>query len=636
MIVTLLRRDSAIRTLSGRALAVTLFSAMFLLNVMILQATHARAEFEAADGALFVLPSQPGTAAFAIHLTIAWAILIVFFLLSRIQQRVGPLDLSLPIPARVLWRTHIIGQILAGAILLAMVGILVGLANWGLSVSRIHARFLEWPAAVTHIAHLLAGLSLVTALVSSFHLELSRLPITRRVMLALAGAFLGTLAIMLVLSPGGPATASVTLILAAFVARRAQARLPDSFVMAPLDTVADAAVAPSPLPGMTRPATIEDTAKTTHAWRDAPSSPWSEGLLLVRTIWRSLYGHVLGFLLLGIVMLYAFFLGGGALSIGEESADTGAVWIPITWYLLLAFQSKFMKKLYLLDALPISRRALFAAFALPGILALVAGYGGGRAVLSHRLASSPAIVMNTDEGFPELRVTLEFFRVAWDGTPPPVTSPWGETHEAKTIPIVGSGGPVLYKPYTTPEGSSARFIALQLSRAIHDIYGRSLSVDQVYERYLVNGSEPVSMRADGVPLTEDLERWSPHTAGQTFPVIMVLVLVPWLLMLAAIMRIYRGGISLTRQKILVISVMGAALIIQTGIIGAAVLDRLDLHTVTAVIKSTGHQLALALPGGTITLWILAAIPILAAYRLAEWRFHRVEAMPQKKGCWSWT
>jgi hypothetical protein len=630
MIATLVRRDPALRTLTTRATAVILVGAGLLLNTMLLLATRAR-EAAGVKDTLFALPSEPGTTVFAIQLAMAWLLLTAFLLLARVLQRCGPFELALPIPTRVVWRSRLIGQVLGGTILLALLGVVVALANWGMAASSLQTTFIGWPAATTHVAHLIAGLCLASVLVGSFDLDLSRLPGNRRILVALAGALLGTLAIMITLSRFGPASALLTLALALLLARRTESRLPASFVVAPRITATRGDAAPG------RAASSSAAPTPPAVWNDAPSSPWSARLLVARVVWRGLYGHTLGYLMLGIIALYAYFLAGGAMTLGDEANDTGAVWIPLMWYLLLAFLAKFMKKLYVVDALPISRRTLFAALTLPGLAALLVGYGTAKTVLERQRPVEPPVSLSMEEGHPDLRTSLEYFRIDWDGAPPPLTSPWGENHEAKTVPFFRNSGGVLYKPYTTPPGSSPEFVALQLSRALDDIYGRGLTADQVRERYLVvDSTGGPALRAEGIPLTEDLARWRPQRRGRVFPVLFALTAVPWLLMVAGLMRAYRAGLSATRQKIMVLAVMGVALMAETGLLLLGVIDLLDLWTYSCVIKSLGYQLSADLPGGVVTAWILSALLVLGVYRFAESRFKKVEAMPEVKGSCLWS
>jgi len=186
-------------------------------------------------------------------------------------------------------------------------------------------------------------------------------------------------------------------------------------------------------------------------------------------------------------------------------------YVILTAYMLFSYIWAPMSQLYLIDALPIRRRHLFALITLPSFVALLLGYGAGRVGFSFVDSGRPLIAYDRTEWprlcppnratHPLLRVPGEFCRIAWDGRPPDITAPWGESHAALNFPVFKGSRAVVYSPFHTPEGCSQDFAAWQIGRAVEAVYGKSLPLGEVKERYLAGG---------GIDMRQDHAEWRPQ------------------------------------------------------------------------------------------------------------------------------
>jgi hypothetical protein len=266
---------------------------------------------------------------------------------------------------------------------------------------------------------------------------------------------------------------------------------------------------------------------------------------------------------------------------------------------------------------------------LPSALVFAASFGAG-AWLGARTAKSTDYVnfqQQGDDGPWSVTVPLRVYRVAWDGRPPAVTSPWGESRAAESIPIVRGGRAVIWNPFSAPEGSSARFVALQISRAVEAVYGASITPEEVealWVETLPDGR--VVGRNPSLQLRAGRPGLAPRS-GPVPPVIFSLVLAPWFLLLAILHSAYRPGIASWIRHLAFWGVVGL-FVVTMFVAGGAIVARLARPwIVRALVEipswAIGHSAI-----GTAAVWGCCALLVLGSYLLAERWFARMEIPPK--------
>ncbi len=255
---------------------------------------------------------------------------------------------------------------------------------------------------------------------------------------------------------------------------------------------------------------------------DQPASRWQ----VYRTLFNVLHTappwkQFTPWMVYGFGAVMGFILGGG-IDRWEEVASLRFLYLPFGSYMLFAGIGILTYNLYRLDSLPVSRRTILAVLMLPGLIAFSAGYATGSWARSTASDPSPMVdfkVLQTrvevdlhegaNAGPRELEtmvwveVDSSFMGATLTGEPPTLTSPWGESHEAWSEELFKGTSALLYNPYNTSEETSADFEALMLSRAIEDIYGQSISPDELRDRYFV-------VEHDQVVGLERQDPWTPE------------------------------------------------------------------------------------------------------------------------------
>jgi hypothetical protein len=128
-------------------------------------------------------------------------------------------------------------------------------------------------------------------------------------------------------------------------------------------------------------------------------------------------------------------------------------------------------------------------------------------------------------------------------------------------------------------------------------------------------------------IAADHPELAPRWQGQWFPLVMVFVFGPWLLLLALYLSTFRAGFTTGRQRATQIGIMVTSMALYMS---APVLDFAgiaDIREITGCFKILARHLAGSLPGGVVTFWILAAAVVWAAYQVAMRRFEGIEFPP---------
>jgi hypothetical protein len=378
-------------------------------------------------------------------------------------------------------------------------------------------------------------------------------------------------------------------------------------------------------------------------WQKAAAGRYDGGIGFAWFLMRLLYGklalksyaYIVFYpllILLGIVL-------SGFMSVWKDLELPQLTWLFLTAYLLLSFLPAQMVPLQFVSLLPISFRRIFAYLMLPGILAFALGYGigsvGKAGVQSSRLMvrfqkERTSLLPTYASRFPQVRVPAQYFEIAWDGRAPDNASPWGESHPAHLDPLYAGSRIAVYAPFSTPKDCTPPFAALQISRAIKAVYGRSLSYQQVLDRYLeVTDNVAVALKDGGAPLLLDYPRLAPVAEIPLFPVIMLIVGGTWLLMAALYFRACRATVTDAGRRAVYFGVLAVVLLINVAPVATTITGFVRLEVGETFLRVLIRYAVNALPGGAPTLWLICALPLLGTYWLARSQFQRIELVPSR-------
>ncbi len=591
-------------------------------------------------------------------LAIFWLAVAIYLLLGKPAVRAHPLDLTLPIPTRELWRRHWLGTLLGALLVLAAVLAMLAVHVWLLArLGRGTA--LELPILAL-VGPLLAATVLATALIDGIEPGLWK-PRTAphywpRTLVRLAAVL-----VLLLASSRWPLFAvSVCIALSIVVVQRQRKRLPAAYRLVPtraLDTRTGDARSPAA------------NAAALVAARTRPVSRWQVWHLVFSVLhttppWK----RFAPWLLYVFVALMGFLLSGGP-NRWIDAAELRFLYLPFGSYMLLAGFGLLTYHLFRLDPLPIPRRTLFAASTVPGLVIFCLGYGAGLLTVVTDPHASPSVTFRylaprvktpvrsaSDEELVDhhamvwVEVDPGFMGVALSGEVPTLTSPWGESHPAWSDQLL-RGLPIrVYSPYNTADEASADFEAWLASRAVETTFGRSLPYREIRDRYLVvdgdrvtglqgpqidteSGTAPGQERDLGRDLLTDHPDVEAPRSGPETPIYLVIALVPWLLLTAFIVRSFRASHSnryIRWMYWIALGLLMGVLLLQVllGVFGLFSLDA--ARTILAVsIQRLGTT-----PLLWASTWLLGLGLIAAAYRLALTAFERAEIPARPINC-SW-
>jgi hypothetical protein len=612
----LLRRDAAFRSLPA-------WIVVGAIAASALEGVRTLAVFAGAKGNVSASPES------FLLLVIFWLPLAAYLTFGRTNQRCSRFDLTMPVAARRLWWIHFAAVTSSGLVLLLAVAGVVRLRD-GL-IARLIDRTVVPESDLASLAlPLFAGVVLAVAVLQISAPTLYRIPTSKRyVLLSLLGSAL-LLGLLMVLVALPNVFALIPLAFAGVVGWRGSRLVPAGFTLIPRQSSAASDVSQSdptkrgagwaevtPLRhgGIARRLSVLATAFGVLSRGIAPGALWKVSTSLIQLPLLFVWGLIVA----------------GAIFGGE---DVWLFFVVITVYLLLAFLGGPMSQLHLLDPLPISRRHTFGLLVLPGFLAIAAGYGAGTLVTHPAPGAEPAIELTSGRSSlaphyrlesPMVRVPIESLAIARNGVPPMMEAPWGETHEPWSIPLARSSRAVLFSPYSTPEGSSPEFIALQLSRAMSDVYGATLSPDEVGQRFLVgDASGGVAWKKDAFTAWLAAEGLQPRRPGPLFPVLFTTIGVLWLITAWSYMRSFRATNSDLSRKWAFFGLLGVLLALHIGVTVAAMGTLMRPWVAVGVPRMLIRRLAEALPGGTSAVWVAGIVIFGIVYLLVRRRFERIE------------
>lgn len=596
--LTLLRRDEVFGSLGLWLVNAGLMtSALFALYFWLRLTTTA------------VSPLQP-------LLLVVWLSLAVYLLFGNVRTRGSHLDLTLPASTHRLWLAHVIAVTVSGTGLVAIAIATISLHGWLLRGSpEAMVSELELLALVVH---LVAGLVLAVVLIESKNLELHRVAFGVPDLLWRLLVVAAVATISLLLSALPLAFGLFPLGLACAVGFLTWKRLPPALSLFPsrpitpeLSRRRHEGAGADEWVGLDRAAV--GSRRTPHLFVIVHGVRWGAVTPWVTFPWVVLAGA----------------LAAGVLSIWAPLEDIRFWYIPLYIYMLFMSVPAVMEQLAHLDPWPISRRRLFAVMVLPALAAFLFGYGVGWLGLRSTDASRDLIEYRASPNDPHFYLYVPIGRneIAWDGEAPAITAPWGESHPAWTAPLFAGSTVHIYSRFHTPEGSSLRFVAWQISRAVKAIYGRRIPPAEIQERYLEVRGDIVALRGEKLPLLTDYPDLEPLSAGPLFLALTLLTVIPWLLVVALYAAAFRAGISDWVRKALWIGLLVAALGIIAGTLALAVAQVMEPWASRGLIEILIRKLGTT-SWGVALAWLVSVGCLLGAYRLAEGVFRRAE-LPAK-------
>ena len=566
-----------------------------------------------------------GVQVFMVHRTQAWTdvplliggwiLLAEYLAWSRVRHRCSRFDLALPLEARTLWTASLIGSSLAAllmlVVLLGLMALIFGLAGF---LEPVHV---PGVGDFMRLGAILAAAAVVgVAWRQTRKPELASLPTGIRASLEFYVVNLGLLAPLLWLRHRPGLLVPLLLAAAAALIVIARRRVVGGYVLAPATMSA---------PGKSVKKTESGAPRAARGLQ----ALWLHYQMIVRTAPK---GPALIVVFMPFMLLFGALLSGLLLHLIPDS-DLRFAYMPMTAYMCVTFAAPLTANLRAVDAWPISRRRVLALISLPALAVFSIGYLGGVIWIDRTPPVPPEIIFcDEDEGY-GLRVPTYMWRMSWDGEAPPAVSPTGESHPVETIPLIKGATPLLYKPYSTPMGSSRDFVAWQIRRAAGAMRGTRLSAEEIADRFLWTDTEGrVRLKTERLELFDGDWAILARGIGPFFPITLALTALLMYFGIAVYARAVRAGISRTRRQVQLWSVLGALLLLHLTPYGLTLVGLSRPWILERIMTDTMMTIARAVPGGHIGLWIAALLVAVIAFEAALRVFERSESPVQPEAC----
>ena len=527
---------------------------------------------------------------------VGWVGVATYLAFADVRTRCSHFEMSLPVRARDLWLRNIFTHLVGGLVVIgSTLGVIVAHFAFrsGLSVT---------PRDRLLMVALVLGVVLATMLLQIPKPSLAKIPSGSGHIVWTVLVLAGTPLLLALTSSWGLPGLALLVVLVVIVAVRLYVSVPAAYSMLPKDS---------------QP--VDHDATTTRVPTGDPSR-W----LLPMTIARCVSAGPKELLVIPIVFLVGVVLGGGLLAMGLGSErELRYLYLPMAIYMMFAVIGPRLASLHYLDALPIPRRSLIAMLVIPYLLLLAAGYGAGAYLAIETRAQLEYV--NFEEGEEGFHVTapLRVYKMSQSGTVPAAMSPWGESYQPDALRPLEWISTTVYSPYGSSPTNSARFVALQISRAAEEVYGLSISLETIEQRYLITREDgSVVPRGEGLTLRTDYPDIK-AAAGPMFPVLMTLVAAPWLLLVALLLRAYRPGVREWVRQTIVWGSLGVLMAFwvwtsMTTLFG--VMEPWAIRSVVEIVVIRVGQSSV----GIFVAWMVALALLITTYRIAHRQFLRME------------
>jgi hypothetical protein len=578
-----------------------------------------------------------------------WFLVAFYLLYGNVAGRSARFHLSLPLSSRQLWLSHVLSLVLGMSAIFAVALAFVGTRTALAGVQPLFGPFL--PGAFFKVGSVLV---LAIGLVQLLKPELHEIPMRVSMVVAMIAIGALDLIVLIVVSRVPPVVSIAPLAIGVGLLGFAYVSLPRSLSIASREPAREDADrdggrsswgaggrgpdrASLEVPGAAGTAAVTRAGEGTAgaalvtAGRDGAVprvALQARGRFLAhRTVVGLLMRHW-GVMLFGPWAIFLGFYLSGAWPDGMS----GPIYVAVAWACMNGPFVYGVTRLRAIDHLPVSRRIFFAYLMIPTFAVVAVGLAlgsfVGRGVFKEDWLWDRFLRI---EGRPERAVPYDFLEVAWDGVPPPVTSPWGEEHEPWRRSIFGESDVVLYRQYDTPPGASREFVAYQVKRALLAEYGPAFPAESIERRYVRAARDcGCTHWKDWYRLVNGYDR-SPADPGALLPLMVAFVGVPWFLFVRLALWASHGAVSKTRRILPAVALGAAVALLTVGIILlGATTDLVSGWMMTAFAWIMLRSAAEAVPGGTPILWLLAVTALGASYLLAQSQFLRSEA-PLRRG-----
>jgi len=591
MIAQLIRQDAAFRR-------IPIWAAVALVQVGV------------AAGVIAWTTVNGGDVGFRLLAALIWAAVALYLMFGDIGTRTNRFNLALPVAARQLWLSHFIAVGLAGVVVLAISAV-IAIGAMAAQRKLYGGGPLEVGQVVVLGGLLVAALFLAVAIVHAFRPHAQEVPLSLR---RLGWSFLAAvvpLGLALLLMPLGLIGVPVLLALAGVTFYALFRSIPEALSV----------------PSAQKPfaEADEDAAATPEQWSAAtPDTNLWMSLRTIHGVSTCAKKPFVMWVMIPFLILLALLISG----IDARPRSARFSYPLMIVYVVMVVTALSVARLGVIDWLPWSRRRTFALLTIPLFLALAVGYGAG-VILNDAgisvLGKSDVLCLeqNRHSGNYYLCVVSAASRISWSGSPPDVTTPWGETREPWNRPLIKGLPMRAYYPYSVHSGSTPEFAALQINRAVENLYGTTIPPDEIQSRYLREREDgSVAPAGEGLSLVADYGLRI-EGGGVYFPWMMAGMGAMWSLLMAGYMSWLRSGVSQRKRKFLVWVFIAVPMLFW---ILDMFLEAFELSTVMA--RNTFFiefaRWAGSTPAATVAVWVGSALVAWGTYRLAERRFERAE------------
>ena len=336
-------------------------------------------------------------------------------------------------------------------------------------------------------------------------------------------------------------------------------------------------------------------------------------------LFRGLKTNVLTWFLLGIVGVSA------VVAALEFCKGTNAL-LPLFFLIIyqLPLLQAALESMTPFDALPISRRVLWAHTVGPTIASAVIGLLVALAIFTLNPKPFNQIVYSECC----VKVPWDYMELSTDGHVPTINASWGESYTPGAYPLWKGRMMALYDPFEVGKESSPRFVEYQMRRAVEAVYdipvpARLSKPDRESPSSITGGAERGTFTLDATRgrLSADRNR----TAAVA---LMLLAQLTTILMLFSLLQF---GSSVHRKyfKWASIGFIIFVVVIAVAVSVARLVGLTQIWYLGALISMGTRSVAHSLPMPTPILWLLCVTFWAGAYLILERVFSTIE-FPREK------